>query len=112
MKELAKLEKMGEQHPAAAGTRAYVELLAELPWRCTAADLAAAAASASEATEAETAGGGVVTRPPALPLTPRSLEGVREMLDKGHQVIGKGFFLPNDFPFLVLEKKIIFYSIQ
>lgn len=52
---------MGEQHPAAATARAYVELIGDLPWRQTASTLAGAGHRL------------------------KSLEEIRIALDQGHK---------------------------
>lgn len=67
MKEVVKLERMGEQHPGAASVRSYVELLADLPWSKRAAELLRE-------------DGTHVHQPPS------SLESVKRALDAGHEV--------------------------
>jgi hypothetical protein len=67
MKEIGKLERMGEQHPGAASVRSYVELIAELPWQKKAAQLLR-----EDGTQ--------------LHQPPVSLESVKQALDSGHQV--------------------------
>eukprot|EP00873_Tetraselmis_striata_P012687 jgi/Tetstr1/432951/TSEL_022289.t1 len=70
MKEVVKLERMGEQHPGAASVRSYVELLADLPWSKRAAELLRE-------------DGTHVHQPPS------SLESVKRALDAGHEGLSK-----------------------
>eukprot|EP00192_Tetraselmis_astigmatica_P001134 CAMPEP_0117653794 /NCGR_PEP_ID=MMETSP0804-20121206/3390_1 /TAXON_ID=1074897 /ORGANISM="Tetraselmis astigmatica, Strain CCMP880" /LENGTH=1079 /DNA_ID=CAMNT_0005460011 /DNA_START=223 /DNA_END=3463 /DNA_ORIENTATION=- len=81
IKEVAKLERMGEQHPGAAGVRSYVELIADLPWAVTAASLAEAAA----ATPAEGAAAGKGPQLRAI----KHLDGVKTALDEAHKGLDK-----------------------
>mmetsp|Transcript_6093 Transcript_6093/g.13222 ORF Transcript_6093/g.13222 Transcript_6093/m.13222 type:complete len:1166 (+) Transcript_6093:153-3650(+) len=93
VKEYKRLRQSGENQPGYGAARAYLEVLAELPWNRTSADLA------KEATAVEVAGSSALL--PRSPVavagavvphaggTPLSLKQARQVLDKQHYGLPK-----------------------